>query len=358
MIPTDTRMPPENNSEDQNVNWFNMVDEEQLDDEVDLDSYEMSGPQVTFEESIEAIQGDALAPQDLLGFSNISRKQIHQLRAVWNTLAEEQRTTIAEVALMVARDNVFSDFGRFFATLLHDAAVDVRLNAATGAGLSEVAELIRALTDLAENDPNIDVREAALDSLAPHIVALDAGLINDRKDLERLLQVKNWTVDESWPPELRAAALHAYSHNNLDDDVDAIIASFVDADDDTLQLGAMRAMAVYGAGRFTRFLELQLQSPDIDIREAAAAAMGMSDDEAVVPMLTMVGRTDVEPAVREAAFAALANIGSDAALRSLTQLRENASDDDIEIIDGAIQYITEMNEMFEGIDMLEEDEEF
>lgn len=351
-------MPQGTNGEDPNVDWYNMVDEEPLDDDVDIDNYEMDTPQVTFEESLEAIQGEALAPQDLLGFSNITRKQIHQLRAVWNTISEEKRVTIAEVALMVAREHVFADFGRFFATILEDSAVDVRLNAATGAALSEVPELIRALTEAAENDENEDVREAALDSLAPHIVGLDAGLINDRKDLERLMLLKKWSVDESWPVALRAAALHAYSHNNMDDDVDTLIESFVDSGDDTLQLGAMRAMAVYGAGRFTRFLERQLQSSDVDSREAAAAAMGMSDDEAVVPMLTMVGRTDTEPAVREAAYLALANVGSDTALRSLTQLRENASDDDIEIIDGAIQYITEMNEMFEEIGLLEDEEDY
>lgn len=350
-------MPQASNGEDDNVTWFDILDEEPLDEDVDIDNYEMDQPQVTFEESLEAIQGNAIAPQDLLGFSNITRKQIHQLRATWTTLPEEQRVTIAEVALMVAREHVFADFGLFFATLLGDPAVDVRLNAATGAGLSEVPELIRALTDVAETDENLDVREAALDALSPHVVALDAGLINDRKDLDRLLKLKAWAVDSSWPAALRAAALHAYSHNNLDDDVDGIIESFVQADDDTLQLGAMRAMAVYGAGRFTRFLERQLQSTDIDAREAAAAAMGMSDDPAVVPMLTMIGRTDSEPAVREAAYLALANVGSDAALRSLTQLRENASDDDIDIIDGAIQYITEMNEMFEEIAMLEDEDD-
>ncbi len=346
-------MPQANNNEPQNLEPFNLVDEEPLDEDIDLETYELDYPEVPFEQSLDVIQEEALAPQDLLGFSNMTRKQVHELRAVWTGLEEEKRVTIAEVALMVAREYTFSDFGRFFFTLLTDDSVDVRLNAATGAALSEVPELIRPLTEIAENDPNNDVREAAVDALAPHVVALDMGLVGDQKDLDRLLKLKNWAIDESQPTAIRAAALHSYSHNMMDDDIDEIIESFVESDDDAMQLGAMRAMAVYGAGKFTNFLERQLQSKDVDAREAAAAAMSESGDAAVVPMLTMAARTDTEPIVREAAYAALANIGTEPAMESLIELRKNASDDDIEVIDGAIQYISELNELEADIEELE-----
>lgn len=346
-------MPQANNNDQSHVDRFDMVDEEPLDDDVDIESYELDYPEVPFEHSLDAIQEDALAPQDLLGFSNMTRKQIHQLRAVWNDLEEEKRVTIAEVALMVAREHRFSDFGRFFFTLLTDGSVDVRLNAANGAGLSEVAELIRPLSDLAANDENIDVREAAIDSLAPHMVALEMGIISDPKDHESMMRLKDWAVDESQPSAIRAAALHTYSHNLMDDDVDEIITSFVEQDDDTLQLGAMKAMSVYGAGKFTRFLEKQLQSKDVDVREAAAQAMAESGDEAVVPMLTMTARTDKESIVREAAYVALANIATDPALTSLIELRKNASDDDADALDLAIQYISELNDLEADIQELE-----
>ena len=355
-------MPQANNDNQPNVDWFNMVEQEELNDDVDIESYVLNYPEVPFEDSLEAIQADALAPEDLLGFSNMTRKQVHQLRAVWNELAEEQRIVIAEVALMVAREHTFSEFGRFFYTLLDDESVDVRLNAATGASLSEVIELVKPLTELAENDENLDVREAAMQAMAPHVVAFELGLVTDRKDLDRLVKLKEWSEDESLPSALRAAALHSYSHNTGDDDIDGIIESFVATDDDTLQLGAMRAMSVYGAGRFTRFLERQLQSTDVDAREAAATAMSESADEAVIPMLTMAARTDTESIVREAAYIALANIATDPALQSLIELRKNASDDDIEIIDGAIQYITDLNDLEAEILELEalgyNDEEF
>lgn len=352
-------MPPEtNNEEDQNVTWFDSVEpveEPELDDDIDIENYELATPEVTFEESIEAIEGESLSMQDLLGFNDISRKQVHELRSSWNALEETKRATLAEVMLALAGDFPYGDFGRFFQVLLEDSNETVRIHAANGAGLSEAPILIKPLVELAENDPSFNVREAALRALAPQIVGLDLGIVHDAQDEKRLLKLKGWAKDPSWPVELRSAALQSYSHNVSDDEIGAIIESFVDSDDDTLQLGAMRAMIEFGPGAFTRFLELELRSQDIDSREAAALAMGQSTDEAVVPMLTMTAREDQEPAVREAAYTGLGNIGSRAAINALTQLRENASDDEIDVIDASLQYAAELQELenLEEIGMLE-----
>lgn len=355
-------MPPENNNEEQDVTRFDSVEaveEPELDDDIDLENYELTTPEVTFEESIEAIEGESLSMQDLLGFNDISRKQVHELRSSWNALEETKRATLAEVMLALAGDYPYGDFGRFFQVLLEDSNETVRLHAANGAALSEVPTLIKPLVEMSEHDRSIHVREASLRALAAQVVGLDLGVVIDAQDEKRLLKLKTWAQDESWPVELRAAALQSYSHNVGDDDIGAIIESFVDSDDDTLQLGAMRAMIEFGPGAFTRFLELEIRSQDIDSREAAALAMGQSLDEAVVPMLTMTAREDQEPAVREAAYTALGNIGSRAAINALTQLRENASDDEIDVIDASLQYAAELQELesLEEIGMFEFDAE-
>lgn len=348
-------MPSENNDNESNVAWVNPVDEEQLDDDVDIDAYELPMPEVAFEDSLEAIQADALAPQDLLGFNDITRKQVHELRSVWTALQDEQRSTVAEVMLTIAQEFPYGDFGRFFQVLLEDPNESVRLHAANGAALSEIATLIKPLVEMAENDPSVHVREASLRALATQVVGLDLGMVHDAQDEKRLMKLKAWAQDESWSAELRSAALQSYSHNVSDDEVGSIIESFVESGEDLLQLGAMRAMIEYGPGHFTRFLELQLRGADVDAREAAALAMGQSIDEAVVPMLTMTAREDKESAVREAAYMALGNIGSRPAINALTQLRQNASDDEIEVIDASLAYAAELQELesLEEIGMFE-----
>lgn len=330
---------------------FEPIDEDSMDDLDDPTSLGSDHPEVTFEDSLEAIQADALAPQDLLGFSDISRKQIHQLRSVWSTLPEEHRSTLSDLVLMIAREQPYADFGRFFQVLLEDSSESVRLNASTGAGLSEITTLISTLVNLAEHDPSVDVREAAILALATHVVGLDLGVIADTQDEKKLRRLKAWAKDESWSSALRAAALQAYSYDTSDDETGSIIEDFVSSDDETLQLGAMRAMTQYGADQFTRFLELELRDPDVDRREAAAFAMGQSTDESVVPMLTMAAREDEEPIVREAAYTALGNLGNKASLKSLQTLREYASDDEIEVIDASIQYAMELQEL-DGLEEL------
>ena len=43
----------------------------------------------SFEEALEAIQEDSLEPSVLTGFSDITRKQVHDLRRVWSGIDDE-----------------------------------------------------------------------------------------------------------------------------------------------------------------------------------------------------------------------------------------------------------------------------
>lgn len=341
------------------IPFFTMGEsEEEMDDTIDLNNYQLDYAQVSFEESLAAIQEDALAPMDVLGFSNMTLKNIHELRNVWGTLSDETRETIAELVLTVGFEQIFTDFGRFWQVLLTDDSDAVKLVAARGAATSEETGLIVPLVAIAESDSSLPLREAAIRGLVQSVVALDFdNLILDKKDVVRLQRVKAWAGDESWPSSLRAAALETWSHFMMDDDTMQLIESFIESDNDDLQIGAMKAMVQTGSAHFTRFLERQLQSPDVDRREAAAYAMGMSGDDATVPMLTMIAREDSEPAVREAAYAALGNLGSKPAIKALEELLRHASDDEIELIEAALEYANEM-EQIEDMAMfyLEDDE--
>lgn len=342
----------------QPVPFFRLEDDtDQLDDVVDIESYELDYPQVSFAESLEAIQGDGLAPQDVLGFANMTLKNIHQLRAVWSGLPTETRLTLADLVLTVSTENAFTDFGRFFQVLLDDPSDDIKLIGARGAVQSEETSLIAPLVALAESAAATELREAAIRGLVQSVIALEfAGTTIDRQDTARLQRLKTWAADASWPASVRAAALETWSYYSLDVDTEDLIEDFVRSENDILQLGAMRAMIQAGAGHFTRFLEQQLQSHDVDRREAAAYAMGMSDDEAVVPMLTLLAREDTEPTVREAAYVALGNLGSKPAIRALEELRLHASDDEIDLIDASLHYAHEADEL-DDLTMLYLDDE-
>lgn len=354
--PTDIPMPQDSNGQEPNVDWYSVEESDLESEDFELEDLEFEVSKATFEDSLEAIQSDAIAPFDLTGFSDITRKQVHELRAVWTALPAEHRATIADIALMVARDDIYTDFGRFFSVLLEDESDAVRKVAIEGAATSEAEVLIQQLSAIASGNDDLEMREAALKSLAPHVVGLDMGVIADSKDQQRLLQLREWATDETWSPQLRAAALGAYAHFTQDDETGSIIESFVESGDEVLQMGALHAMGAYGPGQMVRFLERMLQSNDPEAREAAAKALGQSADADAVPMLTMTAREDKEPAVREAAYIGLGEQGTKQALRALEQLRVHAAEDDYDIIDWAISNAQELLEL-EDFEMLEIDDD-
>ena len=80
---------PQDPDNEQNMRIFSLEDENGLEDEpLDLDEEEIAD-QPSFEEALEAIQGDTLEPAALQGFSDISRNEARQLAQVWSTLPED-----------------------------------------------------------------------------------------------------------------------------------------------------------------------------------------------------------------------------------------------------------------------------
>lgn len=352
----------QDNGKEPNADWFQMGEEPLLDEDFDLEDYELDIVKADFSDALEAIQADAITPFDLTGFGDLSRKQVHEVRAVWETLPLEKRQMLADLVQMVAREYIYSDFGRFLGVLLGDSDERVRLSAAQGAMLSQEVNNIKPLADLAENDANEDVRLAAIEALAGYMVGMDMGESYDAQDTRRLAQLRTWAMDESWPSRLRAASLVSWASNPADNSIGQIIEQFALSDDEELMLGATRAMSSWGAGNMLPFLEKQLRSLDADHREAAALALGQANDASVVPMLTMLAREEKEPAVREAAYVGLSEQGSKQALLALQELRKHAAEDDWDFLDVSIANVKELMEMddlpgFEFDDGVDEDDD-
>lgn len=349
-------MPQDSNGAEPNVTWFDTDESELLEEDFELEDLEFDMPTAEYEQALEGIQADAITPFDLTGFSDITRKQMHEVRSVWSSLPTEKRQTLADLALMVSGEYLYTDFGRFFEVLLGDEDAKVRQVAATGVHDTIVDTVIKPLVEMAEHDPSEEVREAALQSLASFTIAMDMGNEIDDKDVQRLMKLKDWAQDESWPSRLRAAALASWAAFTGDEETGKIIEKFAMSDDDALQLGATRAMAAWGPGKLVPFLERQLQSKDVEHREAAARALGTADDASVVPMLTMLAREDKEPAVREAAYIGLSEQGSKQAVQALQELRKHAADDDLDVLDASILHAQDMAEL-EDLTMFEFDDE-
>lgn len=303
----------------------------------------------SFEEALDAIQEDSLEPFVLTGFSDITRKQVHDLRRVWMSIDDEDaRRTIADHVIALGLDDVRLDFMRFFRVLLDDPAASVRQIAASGLEPYDDPSLIDPLIALAKDDPSEDVRLAAIETLGSFSMLAEFEML-DRKDQQNLRKtLMGLAKDPKIGSRLRAAALVSASADSETPKVREAIAEHFQSGDHDLRLGAVKAMGRAYAPEWLGILESMLRSTDPDERQAAVQSLSQYGDEGVVPMLTQVAREDLEMPVRLEAIAALGTQGGRAALHSLNTLREYVSDDEIEAVDMAIAEVEEFIAIEEG----------
>lgn len=319
-------------------------EDEPLDLQVDADEVRYA----SFEEALASIEGDSIELTALTGFSDITRRQVKQLSASWKKLAPESRAMIADHAYAMAEEDLLLDFMRFFRFLLDDESGAVRQVAARGLAPYDDEDLIDPLIRLATSDPVDDVRDGALEALSSFAAMGEFGMLDD-KTMRRIRDVLFATVmDGKAPRKLRATALTGAAVHSSDDEIQHAIAAFFTAGDSELRLGAIQAMGRSVGPHWLPILETTLRSTDPDEREAAARALGAYEDPAVVPLLTMVAREDLEMSVRVEAIQALGTIGGRNALRELQTLREHVSDDEIDTVDAAIAEAEQVIALEEG----------
>lgn len=337
-----------------NTGMYRIEDEgdDLVDDPVDLEESAFAELEefqtASFEEALEAIQEDSLEPPVLTGFSDISRKQVHELRRVWMGIEDETaRQTIADHVSTLGLDDVRLDFMRFFRVLLDDPSAAVRQIVASGLEPYDDPALIQPLIDLAQNDPSDDVRLEAVETLGSFAMLAEFEMLEPKVHQGLRKALMGIATEESLPSRLRAAALVSVSVDSSTPRVGDAIQDLYESGDSDLRLGAIRAMGRAG-GDWVGVLEAALRSPDADERQAAATSLGQFEGENVVPMLTMLAREDLEMPVRVAAIEALAAQGGPAALQSLRTLREYVSDDELEVVDTAIEEVEEFIAIEEG----------
>ena len=329
---------------DDEINARMYLPEEELDGpdgdgELDLDaeaSAAREADHASFDDALAAIEEGSIELQTLTGLSDLSREQVEQLADIWRELAAEARASIAEHAYVLGEDDLLLDFMRFFTFALDDESSAVRQFAARGLAAYDDAGLVEPLRRLATTDISDDVRIAAVEALGSFADMEEFGMLDAATGAEVTQALFAIVADAAATRLLRASALEAVAVISGDERIQETIQRFFDADEVELRLGAIRAMARSVNPRWRPVLEATLRSPDPDARQEAVAALGAYDDEALVPLLTLVAREDREIDVRLEAVQTLGQIGGRTALRELETLREHASDDEIDAIDDAM----------------------
>ncbi len=267
-----------------------------------------------------AIAGGDKLPKhsDLVGLSSLTPAEVEQFKQAMTQAAEERRIELASRLAELAEDQTELDLAPAMVGLTSDPSAGVRRLAVSSLWESADPATVRLVLKIAQSDPNVEVREAALLSLASYALAFELGQLRatvGQQLKDALIKMVN---DEDEPLVIRRRALEAIGVFNEKPVRDLIRWGFAHPDRE------VKASAVYAMGRSAdRFwlpeVMQSLSSAHTEIRfEAVRAAGGIELEEAVPTLVRFT--TDDDREIVAAAVNALAEIATDEAERALTQL--------------------------------------
>ena len=286
-------------------------------------------PADEFKETLRIV-GDTrkrLAHRELRGLSDIGRDAEDAFFELWREIDLDRRREIARAMVDLAEDNVDVDFRDAFSACLADEDARVREAAVAGLWDDDRPRTMRALLALLVKDPDDSVRaasalalgrfayQASLDELSQrHVAPLREALAGAARDLDLSVEVRR-----------RALESAGYFHGA---DLDEAIATAYASGNAELKASALVAMGHSLDTRWMPVLRTELASPDPVMQYEAARAAGEWGEEAVslVALLLPLAETG-DSQIYSAAIWALGQIGGDAAQRTLRRLAQDRDAD-------------------------------
>ena len=306
---------------------------ELLDDEPVEQDWLVEPPTVeSLDEAFQAFSSEDIQPSGLASLSDLDRWRMAYLREHWLNLPEEVRIAIISATTDLGEANVELHFGRLLKFALEDASPTVRQFAVLGLTGYDDSDSAEVLLDHFQHDSSEDVRAEAASALSLWAELYDPTSTADVMMFRRIWDTLiKFALSAAEPLHVRARAMESASVFEVDQRVRGLINEFYVEDETGLRLSSIIAMGNSGDTYWLPILLSELDSPDNELRRAAADSLGQIGDPEVIPDLRKATKdTDIE--ARHAAIWALGNISGPAAQRILSELAANPLPDDVRVI--------------------------
>jgi len=316
-----------------------------MDDFLDNDLFDdddlATEPQVDFGEVLNQLM-DAqhpFPPALWNQFSDIKPEQLRKLGEFWGEVSSERKITLLQDLAGMMEYNFqvsFDDFAKF---CLNDDEPGVREGAIRLLFEYERRDLIKVMLDILENDADEFVQAAAAAMLGNYIYLGELEEL-PRKEKGQIEDKLLYVIQESDSVIVQRRCLEALSYSSLEEVKPLILAAYETGEKDWIitALFSMGRSADHAwAGHIVR--NLDHDDPDIQF-EAIQAAGEMYLEKALPDLLALVEDADaLDQPIRMALAEAFKNIGGEEVISALNTLLEYAEDDEeIEIIDGALEF--------------------
>jgi HEAT repeat protein len=281
-----------------------------------------------------------LSVAKLYTLSNLERADLARVQAAWPTLLDERRRATIRHLVDIAETNFEVNFGPMFRLALDDPNAEVREAAIEGLWEEQDPALIPVLLNILQRDPAEQVRAAGASALGRFVYwdEIDQAPHAQVEPVLKALREIIAAPDE--PLQVRRRAVEAIGFSSADD-VPGIIRAAYAAPNELMRVSAVYAMGNSADEQWIDAVTSELESQLPAMRYEAARAAGELEARTAVGALARL-LDDPDREVQEMAVWALGQIGGKRA-RSL--LSEIAAGDDADLAEAALEALEELEWM-------------
>ena len=268
-----------------------------------------SGPTRSIELLLAQLQEDGAPPhaRELAALSDLSLPDLQRVREVWATIADTRRRHVVQSLVDESVDNLHLQLGRLLRLALTDPLPDVRVLAIKGLWEDRAADLVGPLIQMLNNDPYDTVRAAAAEALGAFVLAGELDELSPALAMraeDALLAVLHAEME---PINVQACALESIAFSG-ETGVRELIEDCYYSRYEEIRVAALRAMGRSADVRWRSTVQAELESPEAEMRAAAARACGELEARDALESLIELLSDDSKP-VRLAAIFALGRLG-------------------------------------------------
>ncbi|MGE0598098.1 MAG: HEAT repeat domain-containing protein [Dehalococcoidia bacterium] len=264
--------------------------------------------------------GHELATPEYAAFSDLSRADAALVKEHWPAIAVETRALLMERAGELADVNLEYNFEALGSLALDDPHPEVRERAVTALWESEDRDIARRLARLATEDEGAGVRAAAALALRGYVESIVGGRFDD--ETARAISDALRKAVEDPNVDVRAAAVEAAGGLPEEWVASHILDAYED-DARELRIAAIRAMGDSAEERWAEYIADQLYAGEPELRLEAVLAAGANGSESLVEPLGEA-LADEDPEIVLAVIEALGEIGGEDAVDLLKEFAPHA----------------------------------
>ncbi len=264
---------------------------------------------------------------DLSAFSDLSAGNLDLLAKAWPGLSAVQKNYLFEGLYLHSQEDFVKDFSAMGFFGLKDVNPDIRRYALGLLLDCRQPSFIDLVVNVAEKDPDPDVRQAAIEILGQFVVDLELDVLPEEAGAKTLRVLESLKDDPDQRIRWRTMEALAYMDHPL---VPEMIRSALSGENEEQLISGLRAIQHSLNKRWADTVLEYLDHPDLDVQVEAIKAAGMipvrQAKKAIFKLLTVFDELDSD--VLDAAILAISQIGGAQAQEIIDELAEVFEDDE------------------------------